>query len=116
MKTIKKLQSEMDSVKSEIENYQKIDTPENIRRVKKCRTRFSHLKWCKQYIESNPTQAFLEKERDRLSNRINKFLENYIEPVMANKSEATKEKKAFEKDMGIPKIRKQLTAINFLLN
>lgn len=68
------------------------------------------------YLHTEPTQEFLDKELDRISNRINGFMKTYIplDSERHTKATCTFHKRNYEKEMGIPKLRKQLTAINYI--
>jgi hypothetical protein len=79
--------------------------------------RVAHLKMCVSYLKSDPSEDFIKKERDRVANRINLLLEAWIEPhESVQEKEAKKMKKLYEKDMGIPQLRNQMSVLNFLLN
>lgn len=84
--------------------------------VKRNKKKIEEYTFFKNYVETNPTQEFLLKESDRLSNRINKYLELYI-PLAEDKyskKQCSDHKKKYEKEMDIPKLRRQLSAVNFL--
>lgn len=118
MKTKAELEKEVASLSSQIEDhYSDRYKITNIRKVKD-RRRF--VKKCIEYISTNPHEEFLQKEKDRLSNRINLFRAQYKEPDeehLANMTgrEASKLRIAYEKEMGLPKLRKHLRTINYLL-
>ena len=118
MKTIELLQKEKESLIVQIDDHQsgryKIT---NIRRVKQ---RLSFVKKCIEYLRTNPDQSFLEKEKGRLNKRIDLFKQAYIEPDREHLEkmtgrEASKLRIDYEKNMGIPKLRKHLRTINYLL-
>ena len=77
---------------------------------KRNKLRQSFLKTCLLYINTQPKEDYLKSEAERISNRINLLLKD--KDFNNNK----KAKAEYEKEMGIVKIRKQLTTINFLLN
>lgn len=116
MKTIKKLQSEIDDKLSDINNYNKSNDPKIKKKLKPAKLRLAYLKMCMMYVESQPTVEFIMKERDRLSDRVTAFLNVYEEPKNVTGTLGAKHRKDYEREMGIPKIRKQLTALKYLLN
>ena len=113
MKTAKFLQNEIAKLFAKCH-----DPLTEDKEVKKIKKRIIFLKVCMYYVQSNPSQDFLEKERDRIINRVNMFLENYVplNPEKYMKKDISSHKKKFEKEMDIPKLRTQLTTINFILN
>lgn len=115
MKTIKILKSEMEDIKSDMKREKEADTKESLNRYKKLNAKLSHLKLCLMYLESEPTVEFITKEKDRLTNRVNKLMDLYVEPVGWLKTLKLRHKRDYEKEMGIPKLRKQLSTLYFLL-
>lgn len=117
---IPKLVSEMEGVQLQINKETNKKVLPKLRREKKSiQKRIEFLKFCRNYIETEPKEEFVQAESKRLTNRINMFMENYSLPKSAENwlsKDRAAHKKAFEKEMGIPKIRTQLTTINFLLN
>jgi hypothetical protein len=117
MKSIKKIEQEMNNIQVEISTNSKEYTETAINRMKK---RHSFLCVCKMYLESKPTDDFLEKEKERLSTRINLINAGY-EPDQrlidaGLKKEEQSEHKDYNKIMGLPKIKEQLKSIQFLLS
>ena len=108
MQTVKGLNRQIESVSDEIKQSEKSADPKYKRAAKRLRRKVSYLRICLKYIETNPTVEFMKKEQDRICNRINKFIDLYDINQHGNK-------KGYEKEMGIPKLRKQLSLINFLL-
>lgn len=86
--------------------------------IKRDKTRQAFIKTCLLYINTSPNEDYLKREAERISNRINLLLKGYrpLDDERHTKSQITKHKNEYEKEMGVPKIRKQLTTINFLLN
>lgn len=115
MKTIQTLKSEMEEVMSEMKHEKEVDTKESINRYKKLNKRLCHLKICLLYIESDPSIDFVKKEKDRVTNRINLFMDKYVTPEGWGSSMKSKHKRDYEKEMGIPKLRKQLSTLHFIL-
>lgn len=116
MKSIKQIQDEMNSIQVEISTGKDLsDTM--INRLKK---RYSFMVMCKMYLESNPTVEFLDKEKDRLSNRVNLINAGY-EPnqrlIEANlRKEEQAEHNDYNKIMGLKLVKDQLQSIKFILS
>lgn len=83
--------------------------------IKRDKTRQAFLKTCLLYINTSPNEDYLKREVERISNRINLLLKGYrpLDDERHTKSQITKHKNEYEKEMGVPKIRKQLTTINY---
>jgi len=113
MKTAKFLQNEVAKLFAQCH-----DPLTEDKEVKKLKKRITFLKTCMYYMQTEPSMEFLEKEKDRLNNRINMFMETYVplDSTKYMKKDLSAHKKGFEKEMGIPKIKSQLVTINFLLN
>ena len=116
MKSIKKIEQEMDSIQVEISTNSVYYKETDINRMKK---RYIFLKMCYMYIESSPTDDFLNKEKDRLLNKINLINAGY-EPNMklierGLKKEEQDEHKFYNKIMNVSKFKEQLKCINFLI-
>lgn len=115
MKKVSKLTEEMDLIQVEISTG---DLKKN--EISKLKKRYSFLKLCVSYIQSNPTSEFLQNEKKRLSNKIKLINDGYI----PNKrfleqglyKEEKKEHKDYNKIMGIDKWKEQLKSIVFLIN
>ncbi len=86
--------------------------------IKRQRSRLEYLKFCKTYLSTSPTEEFLTAERDRLSNRVSLFLKNYksLDSTRHMQKEISKHRSDFEKEHGIPKLRRQLQCLNYLLS
>lgn len=115
MKTTKELKSEMKEVLEAMEFQKKKDDKKSANAIKRLKAKLDYLKMCLLYIESNPSVEFIIKEKERLTNRINAFMELYKVPEDWGKTMKSNHRKAYEKDMGIPKLRKQLSTIHFIL-
>ena len=118
MKTVKDVQKEISDLSAEIKLLDKEKDKKSIALRKILRARLPQLKQYVLYLETNPTKEYCEKEVARISNRINEILKQYVppqEPERFTKSQLTAMKKAFEKNWDIPKIKKQLMAISYIL-
>lgn len=68
------------------------------------------------YLETNPTEQFVKKERDRVSNRIYQIELLYSGWLPAEIFTSPKAKlKAYEKMHDIPKLREQLRVLDYIL-
>ena len=118
MKTVKDVQKEISDLSAEIELLDKEEDKKSIALRKRLRAKLPQLKQYVLYLETNPTKEYCEKEVARISNRINEISKLYIppqQPERFTKGQLTAMKKAFEKNWDIPKIRKQLMAISYIL-
>jgi len=125
MKTVEFFKSEISKIKSEMQTAKdllsqpKLDDEVAKRQrgiIKRGKKKIEEYTFFMRYIETNPTKDFLEKESTRLCNRINLLSEN-LKPIgetNMSKSVYSKYKKDYEKELDIPKLRKQLAAVNFL--
>jgi len=104
--------------KKELSEYDRKEIKKCKAAIKRDKSRQSFLKTCLLYIKTEPNEDYLKKEVDRISNRINLLMTNYtpLDDERCTKSQISTHKKNYEKEMGVPKIRTQLTTINFLLN
>jgi len=91
----------------------------SIRLRKKLRALLPKYRHILMYVQTKPSQEFLEKESKRLSNRIDKIMELYSLPD--NHEDWTlkalnEHKSSFEKKWEVPAVKTQLDTINFILN
>ena len=125
MKTVQFFKDEISKIKNEMQTAKdllsqpKLD--EKVAKqqrgvIKRGKKKIEEYTFFMRYVETNPTKEFLEKESDRLCNRINLLSENLrpIGETNMSKSVYSKYKKDYEKGLDIPKLRKQLAAVNFL--
>lgn len=86
--------------------------------IKVLKDRMAFAKNCLLYIQTNPSEEFLAKEIDRISNRVNMLMKSYVALNETKNSvgDCLKHKKDYEKEMGIPHLRKRLSTLNFLNN
>jgi hypothetical protein len=110
MKKITEINDEIKQVLAEMEYSEKAV-------LARLKNKLSYLKICKAYLESNPSEDFLKKEVGRIENRVNKIMELCIplDESRALKSDINKHKKAYESEMGIVTIKKQLSTLYYLL-
>lgn len=116
MKSIKQIEQDMDAIQTAIStglDLKKI----HITRMKK---KYAFLKVCKMYLQTTPTRDFLDKEKERLSTRVNLINAGYVPDkrlIQANmRKEEQAEHRDYNKIMGLPKIKEQLKSIIFLLS
>ena len=70
------------------------------------------------YLESSPTEEYLKKEAKNIKNKIADISNRYEEPLDTygfTKSQLTTMRKLFEKQHNLPKLRKQLANIKYIL-
>jgi len=106
-----------ESIKKEIEELQLIIKKQDPI-VKSTMNKIDNLKLCMAYIETSPKEEFLEKQVNRIDERIKLIMLNY-KPLDAErfpKAEVSKHKKDFEKLMGIPHLKNQLKILKYILN
>lgn len=115
MKTAKELKSEMKEVLEAMEFQKKKDDKKSANAIRRLKGKLEYLKLCLLYIESKPSEEFVKKEKERLTNRINAFMELYKVPESWGKTLKARHKREYEKDMGVFKLRKQLSTIHFIL-
>ncbi|MES2287409.1 MAG: hypothetical protein V4547_17075 [Bacteroidota bacterium] len=118
---IEKLRSEMAEAKTQLNKNYKMDEKlaKQLRgTVKRNRKKIEEYTLYLRYAETNPSEDYLKKEIDRITNRINKFTELYkpLDETAHDKKKCAAHKKDYEKEMGIPKLRKQLSTICFISN
>jgi hypothetical protein len=116
MKKVKQIKEEMNNIQVELSTG-KHESQTLINRIKK---KYQFLGLCKWYIESNPTEEFIGKEKERLVNKISLINDGYIpnERLIAHgliKQEA-EERKDYHLIMNTKKFKEQLKAINFLID
>jgi len=116
MKTITEIQKEMDSIKVDMMSNTKNISKSDKTKLKK---RHQFLTICKMYLESNPTEEYLVKEKERLNSRVTAINKGYVPDkrlIEAGlKKEERKEHADYNKIMGLTKTRNQLQSIKFLL-
>lgn len=126
MKTVAFFKEEIEKLRSKMADAKKqLDSPrvneeyaKQLRgTIKRNKKRMEEYTFYMRYAETSPNKDFLQKEVERLTNRINKFIETYVslDETKFDKKTCSAHKRNYEKDMGILKLRKQMTAINFLL-
>lgn len=116
---IESLRSEMADAKKQL-NQPKVDEKlaKQLRgTVKRNRKKIEEFTLYLRYAETNPSEDYLKREIDRISNRINLFMEKYVplDPERFDKKTCTAHKMGYEKEMGTTKLRKQLTTLCFIV-
>lgn len=106
MKEVKSIQTEIDSLLEELKHAEK-DKP--------LFKRLQFLKVCKMYLETNPSEDFIKKEKSRLSKRIQLLRDGYS-GYKAKDPDPKKWKSEYNKATGLNQLNVQLRTINFLLN
>jgi len=116
---IEKLRSEMADCKSQLSKNAKMDErlAKQLRgTVKRNRKKIEEFTLYLRYAETNPSEDYLKKEIGRITNRINLFSEKYVplDETRFDKKTCTAHKKGYEKEMGVTKLRKQLSTLCFI--
>jgi hypothetical protein len=83
---------------------------------KKILTKIDNLKTLVKYLETNPCEKFIEKEIERLKNRITKTQVGFVSQWEPDTKYYKKERANYLKEMGVPKLRQQLQSLLFLKN
>lgn len=78
--------------------------------------KLAFLTQMKNYLESNQTEAFLEKEKDRLIHRLNLLKGDYPSLPDVDKKTEQAAIKEYEKNLGVPLLRLQIKTLRFILN
>lgn len=112
MKQVSDIQKEITEVTMQIKDL--ADFPKDVKKLKK---RLPVLLFLQQYLETAPTEEFLRKEVQRLSNRVKEVMKMYVplDPQHNMNAQISKHKREFEKIWEIPKIKKQIEALKYLL-
>lgn len=111
MKSLKELKIEIDEILTlQMKKMEEKDYKKAVRRLE-------FLKVCLRYIESGATEEFVNKEIERLTNRIGAFRDNYDTWLGFTDTDSIKGNKLtfYEKEMGVPKLRKQISSLRFIL-
>ena len=111
MKSLTELKTEINEILTlQMEKMKKRDYKKAVRRLE-------FLKVCLRYIESGATEEFVNKEIERLTNRINAFRENYDTWLKFTDTDSIKGNKMtfYDREMGITKLRKQISSLRFIL-
>lgn len=118
MKTVKDVQKEITELSEEIKDLDKYADKKSIALRKRLRAKLPQLRLYIAYLRTEPTEEFCKKEVKRLSHRIDEILKHYTLPEnheRFTKTQLTAMRKSFEKGWDIPKLRKQLMAVSYLL-
>lgn len=81
--------------------------------------RYKELMEIKMYIESFPSSEFINKELDRLQNRFYMIIELQPEPAQGSDYKNPEFKKIFKKwedENDLPKLKKQIKNLKFILS
>lgn len=109
MKTINELQKELDNI---MQQDRSDLTPPQVSRLQ---SRAAYLRHCIYYLQTHPTEDFIRKESERLSNRISQFDVHYPLWVGPAGLDDKQKRSTYEREMGYAKIKQQLKTLNFLL-
>ena len=115
MKTVQQLIGMIETEKMNLEKSRKIN---HITAIKKAIKNIDYYKSILLYLERNPTEEYLLKEKDRLqkiiASKTNMF--HYWRKHIGFELEEKKQVSTFNKENNITYMRKQIKNINFILN
>ena len=121
MKSISEIQTEINGIdgiliansKLKSNNSEKLK-PAKVKALKK---RKDYLKLCIAYLQTNPSQEFVESEKARIENRITLIDKSFTKTTkdFGLYSLYQKAKKEHRKIMEVPKLQMQLKTIDFIL-
>lgn len=124
MKTWMFLKDQMSDNMTEMVNLRKIigsknSTPDDVRKSKqkfnKLKKRGAGIKLLMMYLETNPSEDFLRKEHARISNRISLLMDDCVQGEREMNIKYKARLKKYCKEMGVDKLKTQLSAINYIL-
>lgn len=94
-----------------------VEKPKTSAEVRKNKERIVLYNTCKMYMDTKPKKSFIEKEILRLENRINEIMKIYIplDPEKVIQKLCTKHRVDFQKEMDIPKLKRQLSVLKLIL-
>jgi hypothetical protein len=110
MRTLKEITTELTQLLAVANNGHK-RKPAELSRMRK---RVQFLTLCKNYLESKPNLEFLEKEQERLENRLSLINEGFDSWKINYKGKDPL--KEYNKMMGVTDVKDKRRAIMFLLN
>jgi len=79
--------------------------------VSRRKNRIEFLKMVARYLETCPDELYLGREIARIENKITAYYDLF-DPTQFK--DPTEPRKKYEKDMGIPELRKQLTTLRYI--
>ena len=117
MKTIEKVKQEMAELE---EADKKVDSPgvgqhRRKRQHKINIHRYEFLRSVLLLLEHNPTEAFLESQREEIESRIKVISDRYLSYI-EDRARVNVTKVQYMKKMEVPELRKQLKNLNYILN
>lgn len=121
MKTIKsidaEIQMELDKLQVTTTEYKHgtIEDKAYNKVVNKCLSTLNFLRMCKYYLESNPREAFVKSEINRLNNRIEKIDKGFKYYLSQSKiKDPVEAKKVYYAETDYKKITKQLRTLIYI--
>lgn len=115
MKTIKDIDLMLDA---HLKDYRLAKEDHDERRMSKISKLMEPLKRYRMYLQTNPSVAFLESERERLIRKIDAISDGYSAwfDTSPEASGLNNPEKHYHTIMGTKKVKDQLASINFLLS
>jgi len=118
MKTIHDIKLEKQDLVSEIKHLEFTDEVKNLSKAKRCRVKLKQLNEYQMYLETYPSKEYLEKEVSKIFNLLLAIDKLYILPKdheKMMKGALSKLREPFDALHGVPKLKKQLAALKYLL-
>jgi|SRR6478736_383541 len=79
--------------------------------ISRRKNRIEYLKTIKSYLETNPNLDYIDLQIDKIENRIALLSNSFDRSQYKDPHEAFKK---YEKEMGIPELRKQVRTLRFI--
>jgi hypothetical protein len=112
MKTLEEINQDIRNVELEM-----MDGTTPKRRYKTLETKLKLLRQIKMYLETNPSEEFIELEINRINTYISSKqsqFEYWKKNVCPQHVDTNKRKALFEREVGIPHLKKQLKTLKYL--
>ena len=118
MKTLHDIKLEKQDLASKIKQLELTDDAKNLKKAKRSRVKLKQLNEYQMYLETNPSKEYLEKEVSKIFNLLLAIDKLYVLPEnheKLTKGVLSKLRKPFDDTHGVPKLKKQLAALKYLL-
>ncbi|MBW1612428.1 MAG: hypothetical protein JRJ57_00305 [Deltaproteobacteria bacterium] len=115
MKTVRQVEKEIKQKAEELSEELNGGRGYNKRRVSLLKNKIATLKQIKTYLQCNPREEYLKGEKDRIEKRIESIEEKYLTWAQWNATRHKEPRDAFEKEMGIPRMKTQLEQLKVIL-
>jgi len=112
MKTINQIKKEEEDLRVEIDNANYVRDQKEINRIKK---RLDFLKMCRIYLETRPSEQYIQGELTRLNNTIEILDERFPAWSAGRSGGGTELKRQYNAVTDISKLRSQVRTLEYLL-